>query len=226
MKKMLRILLVGVLSVFLLTGAAWALTINFANLEGAKVLFRGTGDQFTFVDNSSDRDFIITTVSGGAGDSANLQGNISGIFTIGAVTSTSTPLGTLESASVTSSSGALTIVDANNVIFSADLEWVSISTLGNSGGINGAGSINLTNVAYTGSNNDLSAFVNLGQGKGIASATFQFVPAKSLTNLTTDGNTNSTSYSGSLVPVPEPTTMLLLGLGILGIAGIRIRSKK
>ncbi|MBI5197008.1 MAG: PEP-CTERM sorting domain-containing protein [Nitrospirae bacterium] len=209
-------ILIGLLYV---SSSAYAtpLSLNYSSEGNAEVQFTGTGDTFTFVDDTvSGKDFQLGSVTNGTGDldTVGLLGNISGTFTIGAI---STPLPGYETASV-SGAGTLSIVDESSVVFTGDLVWVNIYTLGTGGTINAGGTVNLTNISYSGSNTDLLAFMT-GSQSGIASATFQFVPAQSLTALTTDGSTNSTTHSGSIA-VPEPMSLLLLGSGLLVLGAL------
>ena len=57
--------------------------------------------------------------------------------------------------------------------------------------------------------------------------TVSFLNAGSLSMALPDGDAPfSFSQSGNTDPVPEPTTMLLFGTGLVGLAGSRLRKKK
>lgn len=223
MKKwFLGVVLAVALALVLSPGSAKALKIDYANVDNAAIAFSGATDSFTFIDSTiganAGKDFSIT---GGTGllDSANtigLLGHIGGTFTIGAITT----FGGLQTAPVTGT-GVFQITDKSANLFSATVAWVDIFTLGGSGGINSGLAANLTNITYTGSDLDLLALLN----GATTNITFQFNPAKSLTALTTEAS-NTTSYSGSISPVPEPAAMLLLGGGLIAIWGFRKRMKK
>jgi hypothetical protein len=45
-----------------------------------------------------------------------------------------------------------------------------------------------------------------GEASATATVSFQFVPAKTLTQLANGGTLESTSYSGSFSAIPEPST--------------------
>ena len=108
----------------------------------------------------------------------------------------------------------------------ADLNWSDIFVYSKLfGGLNILGAVNLSNFSYSGSNADLLAIANGADQSVVLS--FQFSPfgKKSLADLMADGHVNSTSYSGSLSAVPEPSSCVLLGMAALGLlAYIRRRS--
>jgi hypothetical protein len=221
--KFSRSLVIGGLC--LLAHHAQAISINIAGLGDLQ--FNGATDTFSFTNEVSGRDFLITSVTGpGATNSAQfLQGTIDGVYQIGAITTS----GAVQTAPVTLASGTplITIYDAFNIMLTATVQWIQIKTEGLTGGLNSAGGVlNLTNIQYTGANADLLTLKASGGGSGSAVITFQFDPGKSLTDLTTAGITE-TSYSGSLTAnVPDGgTTAVLMGLGLLGVgfAGRRMK---
>ena len=71
-----------------------------------------------------------------------------------------------------------------------------------------------------------TVFFNNGNSDN-ALLTVYFFNAGSLSMELPDGNAPfSFSQSGNTAPVPEPTTMLLFGTGLVGLAGSRLRKKK
>ena len=177
---------------------AHAITLNFSSVPGATVRFTGTGKTFQFVDSTTvgfaGSDFRVT-LSDGAGDSIGLLGNLGGTFTIGTITIS----GPIQNAPVTGV-GSFSIFDGSTSL-TATAQWTSIRTFGTSGGINAGGSINLSAISYSGANADLQALAASAADTGIATVSFQFVPAKTLTQLTTAGAVNSTTYSGTVFVV-------------------------
>ena len=201
--------------------AANALTLDFASIPGASIRFTGTGDLVTFP--SAGKGFQITD-SDGVGDSVGLKGAITGSFTIDAIQKTTTPAGQLQSAAINSNSGKLSIWDTNNKLFSADLAFTTISTLGRTGGLDaGLLGLNLTNLSYNGTNTDLLALFQAG--RATQSMTFQFGTAKNLEYLTKDGRVTTTSYSGTISAVPVPAAAWLFGSALVGVAGIGRRNR-
>jgi hypothetical protein len=193
---------------------AMALTLNFSNLIGTEVSFSGGAFSFT---STNGYQFSITSVNGGAGDSVGFQGyvDLGGPFTIGAITIN----GSLQSAPVTGL-GTLHITDSAATDLTGTIEWLDISTLGVGGVVNLTGMVNLTGILYGGASSDLSALAAAGAASDVI--TFQFVPAQTLTELKNTGG--QTSYSGSIVAVPEPGTIALVLVGLVGLGLIRRRS--
>ena len=201
-------------AVSLQTAGATALTLDFANVFGSSISFDGAGN-FSFP-NSGTYDFVINGETGGS-TAGGLFGNLSGTFAIGTIAT----VGSTETAAVTGA-GLLTITDASAVNLTADLNWVSIQTTGTSSGtINELNTVNLSNMSYSGSNVDLLALA--APTTGIATVSFQFIPAQDLNALkvTSEGN----SYSGTIGigTVPEPMTLSLMGVGLLGLGLLRKR---
>ena len=164
---------------------------------------------------------------GTSGATVGLYGNISGTFDIGTVTQ----LGPKYTASV-SGTGTLTIKDGSTD-FTAQVSWQDIYTLGATGSLNYKGSINLSDIHYSGSNADLKGWVT----DPTVAVNFTFSKTRTLSQLTAIGAKNSSSFSGTLSAVqrppnsgghgavPAPSTILLLGSGLAGLIGWRYRRR-
>lgn len=200
-----------------------ALTLNYASVSGATITFNGTDRTFAFPHTGA-YDFVI-----GAPGSGSLYGNIGGTFTIGEIT-TSTFLGvTYETADV-SGTGTFSIYDGNSKTLTAALTWPAMDALKynqyiSSGFLNTAGTANISNILYGGSNADLLFLFN--NQPAISIVSFQFIfPGQTLTQLATGGVEKSTTISGSLSAIPIPASVLLLGTGLLGLVGLGWKRRK
>jgi hypothetical protein len=215
MKKIHLLAAVCAIIISAYVAPATAVTIDYSNTSGSSINLDptdncggGTVGCFSF---SSGNSIAVTS-----GTASGFAGGISGVFGVGAITSA----GTLETAAV-NGTGVLSIFDGGFTL-TADLMWVDIATFGTLGGFNTTGTANLSNIVYGGSNADLVALFNAGSGTN--TATFQFTTPMSLTDLFTASTMiTSTSFSGSITPVPVPAAVWLFGSGLLGLIGTAIR---
>ncbi len=194
---------------------AEAVSFNLASQPGpTPAVIRFNGDPtrtITFPNATDGFDFVVQS---GALALNGLVGNINGTFTVGTITS---PGFGVQVAPVTGS-GVFSIFDGVDTL-TADVTWSDIFSLGTTLGLNVSGNLNLTNMVYTGTNVELNAMKNDGQGVLTVSA--QFVPGMSLTQLMTSNAVNSTSFSGTYNSVPEPASMALIGMGVMALAARR-----
>jgi hypothetical protein len=196
-------------------GPASGISLDFANTPDATLSFYGgASPYFAFNNNPSGNSFTITAVHDGAGgDTVGLPGSIAGTFVIG-------PVQPDNSATVINQ-GDLTITDKDGSPFTAKVLWYTIFSVGTAGGINDDATVNLSNIHYSGANPDL-------QGWGAdqtATVAFGFNPGKDLSALTAEPY-NATAFSGTLSAVPAPAVVLLLGTGLAGLAGLRLRGRR
>ena len=217
--------ILGVLSACLLSAIAvpaGAVTIDYSNTAGSTINFNpldgcggGTVGCFDFSPDSP-----LTSINITSGSASGLLGNIDGTFGVGPITTLVSSPFLVQSAAV-SGTGTLSIVDGANTL-TADLVWVDIYSAGVAGGTNVNGTANLSNISYSGTNADLLALFN--GGTGIQTMTYQFTSAASLTKLfTTNTSITSTSFSGSITPVPVPAAAWLFGSGLVGLIGVARR---
>jgi hypothetical protein len=178
-----------------------ALEMDFANTSGAHLSFNGHGG-ITFTADTSGHDFQINNVSGGTGDSLNLFGTISGTFTIGAIGGGEAPI---------TGSGVLTISDGLQNL-TADINLSAIDKVNALGMLNPHETVNLSNVHYTGSNVDLRALAKDMD----PTALFGFFDTHALSQLKSGQPVNTGFYGSLTASTPEPGTMTLFLLPVLG----------
>ena len=141
-----------------------------------------------------------------------MKGTIGGAFTIGTVTTN----GPIQQAPVTGT-GTFSIFDGSSSSLTGDIDWSAAATSGTLGSLNPLEVTNLTNLSYGGSSPALDEL--LGDGTGIATISFQFAHAESLSQLASGGTPNSTSYNGSLAAIPEPpVSAALIGFAAFVVA--------
>jgi hypothetical protein len=203
-------------------GYGQSLTLNFAANTGTSLQFNGASDSFQFNSDAFGYQWHITTESGGS-SAINLNGAFNtGPFHYGPITSTGSGLTLVQTATVTGPLGNLIINDGSGNL-SGTVNLIDVETYAAGvGGMNALNlSVNLTGVTYSGNNPDL-LFLK-AQQPGTLDLSFQFSPGKTLTQLSTGTGPFLTSYSGSLIVVPEPSTLALTGLGGLVLLNLRRR---
>jgi hypothetical protein len=199
------------------------LSLNFASTTGATIQFNGTTSSFQF--NSSTlvlpppigsyyvgSQWSIGSETGGTGSALGLLGVFTNSpFSYGTITTPSTGV---EIATVTGPLGGLNVNDGLGNLLTGNVNWIQVETDNSAGSINASLTVNITGLAYAGTNPDLATLA--ADGPGSMNLSFQFSPGKTLSQLTSDTGPYETSFSGSL-SVPEPTSagVLLLGLGAL-----------
>jgi hypothetical protein len=161
-------------------------TFNYANTPGSFIQFNGDS---TFTFTPSVNNFSITS-----GTAVNLLGEVTGTYTIGAVTTA----GGVSSAPVTGT-GTFVVHDGGNDL-TATLVWVDIQQGGVGGSLNVGGTVNLSGVTYAGSNPDLVALKNAGSGINVLA--FQFVPFISLDAL--KNTVASNAFNGTVFASSPP----------------------
>lgn len=200
-------LLIAVVTV----GAALSATVTQASLDfgalpGSQLEF-GPGSTFSVTGS------IVPSVPLGAnaqwditspGPAVSLEGIFTGgPWTYGGITIN----GTDQTASVATKPGTtFEIADGSGDLAVGNVNWVTISTSAGIGGVNGSAVVNITGMTYSGSNLALKALV--ADSAGSVNMSFQFIPAKTLTQLSATTSAFDTSYSGTFAPVPEPTTIV------------------
>jgi hypothetical protein len=202
-------------------------TMNFASVGNATINITGTGTATTptgditltpsSASGSVGYDFVIGSTTFGTATGGLCSLATTG-FTFGApytteAGGTATVYGT----------GALTIEDGAGHNLTADVTFpkFEVNSAGTTGNLNDLLSFNVTNLSYDGSDPDLYALSHLGSD-AIDWMTFQIYPPALLSDLGTEGNTYTTSYSGTLV-APLPPDAVLFGTGLLGLLVLRRR---
>lgn len=204
---------------------ASAVVLDFSALAGSNVDFVSTaaGADFTFEDEvaGSYNDFVV--IFSTTGTAVGLTGDIDGLFSF--ASGGIVVVGTEETAAVASVGGTLAIDDGAGFILTATLAWVDIQTDGTVGFANTSGTLNLSGITYFGVNADLLALTVFD---GVVTSSFSSTLSPTLTSISSAAvgtHTIYNNYSGAISNVPEPATLSLLGIGLLGFA-VRARRNK
>jgi len=185
---------------------------------GAYVEFKGGPDKtVTFTKAGDGYDFVISQSDSLA--MMGIKGNITGTFSVGSIITVGS---SLQTASLTGT-GTFSLKDPSSQVLSATVVWNDIFTYGTGGGLNSAGTLNLSGWSYTGT---FQPFLDIfgGQDRTVNIA-FQFSPSKKLSTLMADGALNTTTYSGSFSMTPEPATLALLASGLTVAVVLRRRRR-
>ena len=202
------IVIAALLSAVNFGSAQAAFEVGFSSLPSSFIQFNADST-FTFEDEvgGSINDIQIDNSTGVGGDSVGLKGDLDGLFTIGAIT----VAGVTEDASV-SGTGSLVIRDLSNVDLTANVDINHITTVGNFGLFSMNVLLNLTSVAYAGTNQDLQDLVS--QQPSTIQMSFTASLGDSLSTLVQ--GTNIDNYSGSITTsagegplVPEASTFVV-----------------
>jgi hypothetical protein len=197
------------------------LTLNFSNNTNTFIQFGGTNHTIAFSSAPNGYQWNITSESTGHSAALGLLGSVNnGPFSYGAITPSDG--GNIQSATVTGPLGGLVINDGTSIL-AGQVNWINVTTFFQSAGdFNAQLMVNVTGIVYQGSNPDLQYLT--AHQPGTMDLTFQFSPGMDLTMLSTGAGGYDTSYSGSL-SVPEPTVLVLSGLGGLGLLYLRRRNR-
>ncbi len=231
--RQVRLWMAAVMGLALSTGTSWAvISLNFSSTVGASIQFNGAASTFQFnqglvrsYNPAGDQWHIISESGVVVPTAVGLFGDIlNGPFAYGPITVN----GANESAPVIGPLGGLLIKDALNIPLTGTVNWVTVSTSGSAGALNAALTVNVTGMSYLGANPDLLALVGGAAGSGAMNLTFQFSPGMTLQQLTAGAGPYKTTYSGSISPVPEPTTMIAGALLLLpfGASTLRLLRKR
>ena len=201
------------------------LVLDVASVPGANIEFKGSGTGASFgFHNKSGQDFVVTD-STGVGDSVGLHGTLGGTYSY--TTASIVTSGSVQTAQVLTSGGTLSITDGLKAL-TGTIAGIDVTTVGSGGLVNLNETVNLSSVSYAGTNADLKQLRDeAALGGGIVTLSFQFIPAETLTQFAANAADFKTSYSGTIATVPEPSGLVLAGIGALAClgCGLRRRSK-
>jgi len=184
------------------------LSLNFASTPGSTIQFNGTSSTFQFNTSTmpgyTGSQWAIGSEAGGTGSALGLFGVVNNNpFSYGPISTVTYGGITLQTANVIGPLGELNINDGLGNLLTGNVDWVQVDTVNSIGGINASLTVNVTDMAYAGTNPDLETLV--AEGPGSMNVSFQFSPSEMLSQLTSGIGPYTTSFSGSISVVPEPT---------------------
>jgi len=193
------------------------LDLNFSATTGGALQFNGSSNSFQFNNGPSGYQWDVT--SGGSGSAIGLLGSISapGPFTYGSISSTGSGITLIQDALVTGPLGHFVINDGLGNLLTGTVSWGDVATFATSGGgMDTQANIDLTGMSYGGTNPDLQQLAN--DVSATLTVSFQFAgTGQTLTSLSTGAGPYVTSFSGSIIGVPEPSSLALLAFGGLSM---------
>lgn len=198
-------------------------TLWFAPNPGGSLQFNGDADSFSFNNGTNGWQWNVAVEIGGA-SAVGLNASVkNGPFSYGPITNSGSGGFQLQYATALGPPGKFVLSDGAGSDLTGTVNWIDVATYGSGVGLlNAAIDINLSNFQYSGSNPDLQYLVANQQGS--MDVSFQFATAETLTELSTGpGPYLTTSYSES-IPIPEPSTLALAGLGALALLHLRRRN--
>jgi len=182
-----------------LKASAGTSTFSFLNATG------GTGNGYTFDITSATGEPALNT----------LFGTIGGAWTIGAVTTS----GGTDSANVTAGNpGTFRVYQDSTDYVEAQISFFAIKTFlsCSGGGVSGNGTLNVSGWTTTGTITNTGLMDLISEASGKSSVSFTFSPGQTLSQIVTGGQ-QSTSFSGSLATMPEPSELAFLGVDFSGL---------
>jgi len=211
--KKIRLFVVALAGVSLVTASSHGqgLSMNFAANNGATVQFNGSSDSFNFNNGFDGYQWNVINETGGS-SAVGLNASVSGgPFNYGPISISGVGMYQIQYATVLGPLGNLAMFDGSQNL-TAQVNWIDLATYGAAfGDLNASLEVNVSDIVYTGSNPDLQYLA--ANQPGSLDVSFQFSTPETLTQLSEGTGPYTTSFSGSISVVPEPSTLALVGLG-------------